>query len=69
MAQDFTQIVDFPTRIPDCDDHQPYLLDLFLCSNPDCCTVASHSPLGKFDHLIVGDGSQCSHAVCSEVYK
>ena len=49
MAQDLaTQIVDFPTRIPDCDDHQPYLLDLFLCSNPDC-TVASHPPLGKSD--------------------
>ena len=45
MAQDLTQIVDLPTRISDCDDHQPYLLDLFLCSNPDFCTVASHPPL------------------------
>ena len=44
MVQDLTQIVDFPTRIPDRDDHQPYLLDLFLCSNPDSCTVASHPP-------------------------
>ena len=24
-----------------CDDHQPYLLDLFLCSNPDSCTVVT----------------------------
>ena len=47
MAQDLTQIVDFPTRIPDRDNHQPYLLDLFLCSNPDPCTVASHPPLGN----------------------
>ena len=31
MVQDLTQIVDFPTCIP---EHQPYLLDLFLCSNP-----------------------------------
>ena len=23
MAQDLTQIVDFPTRIPGCDDNQP----------------------------------------------
>ena len=30
MAQDFTQIVDFSTCIPDRDDHQPYLLDLIL---------------------------------------
>ena len=41
MAQD--QIVDFPTRIPDRDDPQPYLLDLFLCSNPDSCTVTYRS--------------------------
>ena len=47
MAQDLTQIVDFPTCIPDSDDHQPYLLDLFLCSNTDTCTVASHPTLGK----------------------
>ena len=53
MAQDFTQIVDFPTHIPDHDYHQPYLLDLFLGSNPDSCTVASHPPLGKSDHMVV----------------
>ena len=44
MAQDLTQIVDFSTRIPDRDDHRPYLLDLFLCPNPDSSTVASHPP-------------------------
>ena len=54
MAQDLTQIGDFPTRIPDRDDHQTYLLDLFLCSNPDPCTVASRPPLGKSDHMVVG---------------
>ena len=53
MAQDLTQIVDFPTRIHDRNDRQPYLLDLFLCSNPDSCTVASHPPLGESDHMVV----------------
>jgi hypothetical protein len=53
LAQDLTQIVDFPTRIPDRVDHQPYLLDLFICSNPDSCTVASHPPLGRSDHIVV----------------
>ena len=46
-------IVDFSVRIPDRDDDLPYLLDLFLCSNPDSCTVASHPPLGKSDHMVV----------------
>ena len=59
MAQDLIQIVDFLTRIPDRDDHQPYLLDLFLCSNPDSCTVASHPPLGESDHMVVSVNVQC----------
>ena len=27
---DLTQIINFPTQIPDCDSHSPTLLDLFL---------------------------------------
>ena len=54
LAHDLTQIVGFPTHIPDREDHHPYLLDLFLCSNPDSCSVSSHPPLGKSDHVVVG---------------
>ena len=54
MTQDLTHIVDLPTHVPDRDDHRPFLLDLFLCSNPDSSTVASHSPLGKSEHMVVG---------------
>ena len=30
ISNDLTQIVNFPTRISDCDSHSPALLDLFL---------------------------------------
>ena len=30
VSNDLTQIVNFPTRIPDCDSHSPALFDLFL---------------------------------------
>ena len=30
ISNDLTQMVNFPTRIPDCDSHSPALLDLFL---------------------------------------
>ena len=30
ISNDLTQIVNFPTRIPDCDFHSPALLDLLL---------------------------------------
>ena len=30
ISNDLNQMVNFPTRIPDCDSHSPALLDLFL---------------------------------------
>ena len=30
ISNDLTQMVNFPTWIPDCDSHSPALLDLFL---------------------------------------
>ena len=30
ISSDLTQMVNFPTRIPDCDSHSPALLDFFL---------------------------------------
>ena len=27
ISNDFTQIINFPTRMPDCDSHSPALLD------------------------------------------
>ena len=32
ISNDLTQMIDFPTRISDCDSHSPALLDLFLSS-------------------------------------
>ena len=33
ISNDFTQMVSFPSRIPDCDSHSPALLDLFIPSD------------------------------------
>ena len=30
ISNDLTQMVNLPTRIPDCDSHSPALLNLFL---------------------------------------
>ena len=46
ISNDLTQMVDFPTRIPDCDSHSPALLDLFLSSNASICSTMAFSPLG-----------------------
>ena len=34
ISNDLTQIVNFPTQIPDCDSHSPALLDLFYNGFP-----------------------------------
>ena len=50
---DLTQIVNFPTRIPDCDSHSPALLDLFLSSDASICSAMAFPPLGNSDHVVV----------------
>ena len=53
ISNDLTQMVNFPTRIPDCDSHSPALLDLFISSDASICSTMAFSPLGIFDHVFV----------------
>ena len=46
-------MVNFPTRIPDCDSHGPALLDLFLTSDASICSTMAFHPLGNSDHVVV----------------
>ena len=53
ISNDLTQMVNFPTRIPDCDSHSPALLDLFISSDASICSTMAFSPLGNSDHVVV----------------
>ena len=53
ISNDLTQIVNFPTRIPDCDSHSPALLDLFISSDASICSTMALPPLGNSEHVIV----------------
>ena len=46
-------MVNFPTRIPDCDSHNPALLDLFLTSDASICSTMAFPPLVNYDHAVV----------------
>ena len=53
ISNDLTQMVNFPTQIPDCDSHSPALLDLFLSSDASICSTMpfpslENSPLAQF---------------------
>ena len=53
VSHDFTQMVEFPTRTPDSVAQRPSLLDLFLTSSPDSCSVKPMPALGNSDHCVV----------------
>ena len=53
ISNDLTQIVKFPTWIPDCDSHSPALVDLFLSSDTSICSTMAFPPLGNSDHVVV----------------
>ena len=53
ISNDLIQIVNFPTRIPDCDSHSPALLDLFLSSDASICSSMAYPPLGNSDQVVV----------------
>ena len=48
-----TQMINFPTGIPDCDSHSPALLDLFISSDASICSTMVSPSLGNSDHLVV----------------
>ena len=51
ISKDLTQIVNFPTQIPDCDSHSSALLDLFISSDTSICSTMAFPPLGNSDHV------------------
>ena len=53
FSNDLSQVVNFPTRIPDCDSHSPALLDLFISSDASICSTIASPPLGNSDHAVV----------------
>ena len=53
ISNDLIQMVNFPTRIPDCDSHSPALLDLFISSDTSICSTMAFPALGNSNHVVV----------------
>ena len=53
ISNDLTQMVNFPTQIPDYDSHSPALLGLFLSSDTSICYATAFLLLRKSDHFVV----------------
>ena len=51
ISNDLTQIVYFPTHIPDCDSYSPAILDLFLFSEASICSAMAFPQLENPDHV------------------
>ena len=53
ISNELTQMVNFPTRIPDYDSHSPLLLDLFISSDASTCSTMAFPPLGNCDYVVL----------------
>ena len=53
ISNNLTQIVNFPTQIPDYDFDSPALLDLLISSDASICSTMVFPPLGNSDHVVV----------------
>ena len=53
ISNEITQMVNFPTKILDCDSHSPALLDLFICSDVSTYSTMAFCPLGNSDYVVV----------------
>ena len=51
FSNDLTQMVNFPTCIPDCDSHNSVLLNLFVSSDASICSTMGFPLLGNSDHV------------------
>ena len=58
ISSDLTQIVNFPTQIPEFDTHSLAILDLFICYNASICSTMTIPPLGNSHHVVVSVSSQ-----------
>ena len=53
ISTEFTQMINFPARIPDCDSHSPAVLDLFFSSDASICSAMAFPPLGDSDQVFI----------------
>ena len=53
ISNDLTQMVNFPTWIPDCDSHSPALLDLFFSSDASICSTMAFTLMENSDQAVI----------------
>ena len=53
FSNNLTQMVNAPTRTPDCDSHSPAFLNLFISSDACICSTMAFPKLGSSDHDVV----------------
>ena len=53
ISNDLTRMVNFPSRIADCDSCSPSLFDFFLSSDASICSIMAFPSSGNSDHVFV----------------
>ena len=53
ISNDLTQMVNFPTLIPECDSDSPAFFYFFISSDASICSKMAFPQLGNFYHVVV----------------
>ena len=53
ISNNLTQMVNFPTHIPDCGPHSPALLDFILSWDAIICSTMAFPPWRNSNHVVV----------------
>ena len=67
ISNDLTQMVNFPTRIPDCDSHGPALLDLFLTSDTSICSTLAFPQMMEIQMMLLSQFPLTFHQIHSRM--
>ena len=51
ISKDLTQMINFPTWIPDYDSHSPALLDLLISSDTSICSTTAFPQKRNSDRM------------------
>ena len=57
ISNDLTQMINFPTRIRDCDSHSLLFWIYFISSDVSICSTMAFPPFGNSNHVVVSVSS------------
>ena len=67
ISNDLTQMVNFPTQIPECNFHSTALLNVLISSDAGICSTIASPPLGKIMFMLLSQFPLTFHYIHNRI--